>query len=238
MDALLSVDWRQEFIYFWICNGDQNSPCVFSQSSFTRTHTYASPKSRYKTRSSALTVGIFAFSPVRHSHSLLPLLYRMISPHMISGDRVKAEVDFNSKVIRFYVNGALAGEDAWQHTRAHPALSVDGGPCDLEVTFGWLSVTSLYQWHRSDVNLPVLTSDMRCNVITFVKQSPVSCTRNQTGVFSWLSTQRPPIWAIIHLITPTNLGLNGPIYTQGQNEENTVPEPSSTWRCLLCPVSI
>ena len=51
------------------------------------------------------------------------------------GDRVKVEVDFDKGVVRFYVNSQYAGEDNWCGTVAYPSISVDGGPCELEVRF-------------------------------------------------------------------------------------------------------
>ena len=51
------------------------------------------------------------------------------------GDRVKVEVDFELSVVRFYVNSEYAGEAVWEPKQALPAVSCDGGPCDLEVTF-------------------------------------------------------------------------------------------------------
>ncbi len=51
------------------------------------------------------------------------------------GDRVKVQVDFDKAKVMFYVNGEYAGEDDWPCKTAYPAISVDGGPCDLDVTF-------------------------------------------------------------------------------------------------------
>eukprot|EP00293_Proteomonas_sulcata_P008073 CAMPEP_0184305672 /NCGR_PEP_ID=MMETSP1049-20130417/14888_1 /TAXON_ID=77928 /ORGANISM="Proteomonas sulcata, Strain CCMP704" /LENGTH=161 /DNA_ID=CAMNT_0026617787 /DNA_START=9 /DNA_END=494 /DNA_ORIENTATION=- len=53
------------------------------------------------------------------------------------GDTVRAEVDFDQKKIRFFVNETLAGQDEWTHPEAFPAISVDtGGGAELDVTFG------------------------------------------------------------------------------------------------------
>eukprot|EP00914_Ancora_sagittata_P018258 GHVO01036107.1.p1 GENE.GHVO01036107.1~~GHVO01036107.1.p1 ORF type:complete len:154 (+),score=22.46 GHVO01036107.1:158-619(+) len=51
------------------------------------------------------------------------------------GDRVKVEVDFTSQLIKFYVNGTFVGEDEWKEASAFPAVSCNGGPCELEVNF-------------------------------------------------------------------------------------------------------
>jgi hypothetical protein len=51
------------------------------------------------------------------------------------GDRVKVEVDFNAQKIKFYVNGSCVGEDEWKIPQSFPAVSFDGGPCEVEVSF-------------------------------------------------------------------------------------------------------
>ena len=51
------------------------------------------------------------------------------------GDRVKVEVNFNDQIVKFYVNSEYAGEAEWKCDQAFPALSSDGGNCELEVTF-------------------------------------------------------------------------------------------------------
>ena len=51
------------------------------------------------------------------------------------GDRVRAEVDFDEGKVKFYVNGEYVGEDEWKEATAYPAVSCNGGPCELDVTF-------------------------------------------------------------------------------------------------------
>jgi len=51
------------------------------------------------------------------------------------GDRVKVQVDFDKESVRFYVNNEFAGQDEWQGgNKAYPAVSFDGGPCELEIS--------------------------------------------------------------------------------------------------------
>lgn len=51
------------------------------------------------------------------------------------GDSVKVEVDFDKSCVRFYVNEHFSGEDEWTEAVAYPAVSVDGGPCTVDVSF-------------------------------------------------------------------------------------------------------
>ena len=50
------------------------------------------------------------------------------------GQKVKVEVNFDLKKVAFYVDGLFAGEDEWPHETAYPAISADGGFCELEYT--------------------------------------------------------------------------------------------------------
>ncbi len=51
------------------------------------------------------------------------------------GDRVRVEANFDEKKVKFFVNSDFAGEADWDCDKAFPAISSDGGNCELEVTF-------------------------------------------------------------------------------------------------------
>ncbi|CAH1773335.1 unnamed protein product [Owenia fusiformis] len=52
------------------------------------------------------------------------------------GDMVKAEINFQEMLVKFYVNGNFCGDAPWEGgPQAYPAVSSDGGPNTLEVTF-------------------------------------------------------------------------------------------------------